>query len=217
MTPFGQGPRLPPMRLERLIPLRLLLLAAPLAAIAGCSGGSPQRACGGDTEYLSAIERPPLQLPPEIVPSERLKPLAIPPVDPVPNVLDPVPACLDQPPRYFARKGTVADPAEEVVRSWAAAWAARQPEAVMQVYSSAFQDADQGGSASFLEQRREQVAAGRAPEAKLEEFTVVSSAPDRRVVTFVQRFGDGGLRRELTLVREPAGWRIVAERTLEVL
>ena len=40
---------------------------------------------------------------------------------------------------------------------------------------------------------------------------------DRRVVTFVQRFGDGGLRKELTLVREAAGWRIVSERTLEVL
>jgi hypothetical protein len=37
------------------------------------------------------------------------------------------------------------------------------------------------------------------------------------VVTFVQRFGDGGLRKELTLVREAAGWRIVSERTLEVL
>jgi len=37
------------------------------------------------------------------------------------------------------------------------------------------------------------------------------------VVTFVQRFGDGALRKELTLVREPAGWRIVSERTIEVL
>jgi hypothetical protein len=36
-------------------------------------------------------------------------------------------------------------------------------------------------------------------------------------VTFVQRFGDNAVRKELTLVHEPAGWRIVAERTLEVL
>ena len=204
------------MRPERPIPLRLLLLAASLAALAGC-GSSPQRSCGGNNDYLAAIERPPLQLPPDIVPSERIKPLAIPPVDPVPNVLDPVPACLDQPPRFFARKGAVADPVEEVVRAWAAAWAARQPEAVMQTYSSAFEAPGEGGSAAFLEQRREQVAGGRAPEPRLEDFNVTASAPDRRVVTFVQRFGDGALRKELTLVREPAGWRIVSERTLEVL
>ena len=66
-------------------------------------------------------------------------------------------------------------------------------------------------------QRREQVASGRAPEPKLEDVTVTAAGGDRRVVTFVQRFGDGGLRKELTLVREAAGWRIVSERTLEVL
>ena len=39
---------------------------------------------------------------------------------------------------------------------------------------------------------------------------------DRRVVTFVQRFGEGAVRKELTLAREGELWRIVAERTLEV-
>ncbi len=197
-------------------PLRLLLVALPLAAIAGCSSG-PQASCGGDTDYLTAVERPPLRLPPEVTPTERMKPLAIPPVDPNPTALDPPPRCLDQPPRFFARKGAVADPAEEIVRAWNSAWAARQPEAVVDNYSSAFQAPGGAGSAAFLEQRREQVATGRAPEAKLEDVTVTTAGPDRRVVTFVQRFGDGALRKELTLVREPAGWRIVSERTIEVL
>jgi hypothetical protein len=197
-------------------PLRLLLVALPLAAIAGC-GSAPQTSCDGNTDYLAAVERPPLRLPPEVTPTERMKPLAIPPVDPNPTRLDPPPRCLDQPPRFFARKGAVADPAEEVVRAWAAAWAARRPDGVVDNYSAAFQAPGEGGSAAFLEQRREQVATGRAPEAKLEDVTVTAAGPDRRVVSFVQRFGDGALRKELTLVREPEGWRIVSERTIEVL
>ena len=40
---------------------------------------------------------------------------------------------------------------------------------------------------------------------------------DKRVVTFIQRFGDGAVRKELTMVREGAVWRITSERTLEVL
>lgn len=201
----------------RSTPLRLLFAALSVAIVAGCSSGSPTRACDGNTEYLTAVERPPLQLPPEITPTERMQPLAIPPVDPNPTVLDPAPRCLDQPPRFFARKGTAADPAEEVVRAWNSAWAARQPDAVLRTYSSAFQAPGEAGSAAFLDQREQQVATGRAPEAKLEDVIVTAAGPDRRVVTFVQRFGDGALRKELTLAKEPAGWRIVSERTIEVL
>lgn len=198
-------------------PLRLLLVALFFASVAGCSSDSPTRACDGNTEYLTAVERPPLQLPPEITPTERMQPLAIPPVDPNPTVLDPLPRCLDQPPRFFARKGTVADPAEEVVRAWNSAWAARQPDAVIGNYSSTFQVPGAAGSAEFLNQREQQVATGPVPDAKLEDVTVTSAGPDRRVVTFTQRFGDGAIRKELTLVKEPAGWRIVSERTIEVL
>jgi len=198
----------------RLTPLRLLVPVLLLATLAGCS---TTRSCGSNTEYLQAVERPPLQLPPEITPTERISPLTIPAVDPNPSVLDPVPLCLDDPPRFFARKGAAADSAEEAVRAWAAAWAARKPDAVVQAYSPEFQAPGEGGSAAFLEQRREQVASGRAPEARLDEVVVTPSGADRRVVTFVQRFGDGAVRKELTLVRDGAAWRIVAERTLEVL
>ncbi len=197
----------------RLTPLRLLVPVFLLATLAGCS---TTRSCGSNAEYLQAVERPPLQLPPEITPTERISPLVIPAVDPNPSVLDPVPLCLD-PPRFFARKGAAADLAEEAVRAWAAAWAARKPDAVVEAYSPAFQAPGDAGSAAFIEQRREQVASGRTPEARIEEVVVTPSGADRRVVTFVQRFGDGAVRKELTLVRDGASWRIIAERTLEVL
>jgi hypothetical protein len=197
--------------------LRLLFAALSVAIVAGCSSDSPTRPCDSNTEYLTAVERPPLQLPPDITPTERMQPLAIPPVDPNPTVLDPPPRCLDQPPRYFARKGAAADSAEELVRAWNSAWASRQPDAVIKLYSTSFQAPGEGGLAAFVDQREQQVATGRAPDARLEDVNVSTAGPDRRVVTFVQRFGDGALRKELTLVQEPAGWRIVSERTIEVL
>jgi hypothetical protein len=45
---------------------------------------------------------------------------------------------------------------------------------------------------------------------------VEPDGPDRRIVTFVQRFGANSLRKELTLVRESGSWRIVAEQVAGV-
>jgi hypothetical protein len=198
----------------RVSPPWLLLSALSLLALAGC--GTTQ-SCGGNQDYLQARERPRLQLPPDVMVSERVAPVVIPPAAPDPQKLDPVPRCLDYPPPFFASKGKVADSAEDAVRSWAAAWAERKPDAVMQMYSPSFQAPGETGSAAFLEQREEQVATGRAPAAALQELTVTSQGTDRRVVTFIQVFGDDRVRKELTLVREGQAWRIVAERTVEVL
>ena len=193
---------------------RLLLPLLLAATLAGCS---TTRTCGGNDDYLQAVDRPPLSVPAGVALTERVSPMAIPPVAPDPLRLDPEPLCLDDPPQYFARKGTVADPAAEAVRAWATAWAERRPEAVVGLYSESFQAPGEGGSAAFIESRAQQVATGRAPAATLEELTVDAVSADRRVVTFVQRFGEDGVRKELTLVREGQVWRIVAERTIEVL
>jgi hypothetical protein len=196
---------------------RLLTLALPLAVLAGC-GTTKSRPCDGDTGYLQAVERAPLSLPPEITPTERIQPMQIPAVDPNPQALDPQPRCLDEPPKFFARKAAVAaDPAEEAVRVWAWAWASRKADTVIQMYSPEFEASGEGGAAAFLQQRRQQIETGRAPEPKLEDVTVTAPAPDRRVVTFVQRFGEGAVRKELTLALEGPLWRIVAERTLGML
>ena len=61
---------------------------------------------------------------------------------------------------------------------------------------------------------RQQVASGPATEPKVEDLTATAFGADRRVVTFVQRFGDEAVRKEQTLAREGGIWRIVAERTL---
>jgi len=195
---------------------RLLALALPLAVLAGC-GTTSSRSCGGDTDYLQAVERPPIQLPPEVTPTERIQPMQIPSIDPNPQKLDPQPRCLDEPPKFFARKAVAADPAEEAVRIWAWAWASRKTDTVIQMYSPNFEATGEGGAAAFLEQRRQQIETGRPPEPKLEDVTVATPSPDRRVFTFVQRFGEGAVRKELTLALEGPLWRIVGERTLGML
>ena len=195
-------------------PLTLLL---PLVLASLVSACSTTGSCGGDQAYLQAVDRPPLRLPPEITPSERLSPLVIPPVAPDAARLDPEPRCLEDPPPFFARPGAAADSSEEAVRAWARAWSEGQVDAVMAMYASNFEAPGAGGSAAYLEQRERQVSSGRAPSANIEDVTVTAAGADRRVVTFVQRFGQDGVRRELTLVREGNTWRIVSERTLEVL
>jgi len=199
--------------------MRGIVLRASLAALipALLTGCGTTRSCGGDAEYLTAVDRPRLVLPEGLRASERISPMVIPPAAPDAARLDPAPACLDEPPAYFARKGAVADSAEEAVNAWARAWAERKPEPVLQSYSRSFEATGEGGSAAFLDRRRQQVETGQAPSAQLEEVTVQRSGADRRVVTFVQRFGEGGVRKELTLVRENGNWRILSERTLEVL
>lgn len=191
--------------------LRLMTPALALIFLAGCGTTRP---CGGDDEYLAAVDRPPLRVPADLTASERVSPLVIPAVAPNPARLDPAPRCLDQPPGYFKRVASAGAAPEDVVRAWAAAWADRKPEAVVQFYSNSFQAPGAAGAAAFLEQRGQEVASGPAPSPRLEDVIVDTVDEDGRVVSFVQRFGQEAVRRVLTLAREGQSWRIVAERTM---
>lgn len=199
---------------------RYALWGLPLIAVllAGCSTTT---SCEGDEDYKSARERPPLQMPAGVAGSERIgsTPLVIPPASPTPEKLDPAPQCIDEPPGYFKRVGggAVVGSAEEAVNVWAVAWASRKADQVASFYSPTFSPPDGGPGSTFVDQRKQQVLTGKSPDPRLQEMTSVSQGSDRKVITFVQRFGDNAVRKELTLVHEPTGWRIVAERTLEVL
>ena len=195
----------------RPIPLRLLLPALALLALTGCGTTS---SCSGDDAYLKAQERPRLDLPPGVMGSERIVPIVLPPAAPNPQKLDPQPRCLDYPPQYFARKPAAPGSPEAAVRAWGAAWAERKPDLVMQTYAPSFQAPGQGGATAFLSEREEQVATGTPPSPVLQDLAVTNDGSDRRIVTFVQVFGDQKVGRELTLVRDGQTWRIVSERTL---
>jgi hypothetical protein len=194
-----------------------LLCAACLPLLAAC-GGSDAVCTKPDEPYLRARNNPALHVPEGMTQPNRSEALAIPET----KKAQPQPQsgrvnCLDEPPSYFRSAGTVARSPEEVVASWAQAWSSREADAVIALYSTTFAaPTDSSGSGAWLEQRREQVATGPVPDPVIEGLRVEPDGADRRVVTFVQKFGSNALRKELILVRESGSWRIAAEKVAEV-
>jgi hypothetical protein len=183
--------------------------------LTACGGGSEQVCPERNEPYLTSRNNPLLKVPDGMTQPNRSEALAIPEVKP--GARSGRASCLDEPPSYFRSAGTTARSPEEVVASWAQAWANREADAVIALYSSSFTaPTDSAGSAAWLEQRREQVATGPVPDSMVEGLRVEPDAADRRVVTFVQKFGANSLRKELILVREGGSWRIVAEKVAEV-
>jgi len=195
--------------------IRLMVVAA-FALLSAC-GGHLQAICRDtDEPYMHAHENGPLKVPEGMAQPNRSESLEIPAAksDRAKTNTD---RCLDEPPSYFRSTGTVARSPEEVVASWAQAWASREADAVLELYSKNFvAPTDSPGTAAWLEQRREQVATGTAPEPRIEKLRVEPDGDDRRIATFVQHFGRNSLRKELVLVREAGSWRIVEEKVSEL-
>lgn len=191
----------------------LVLAAAVLPALAAC-GGKSRTCVDPDEPYLAARNNAPLKTPEGLTQPDRSAALTIPEASGTNRSGS---GCLADPPSYFRSAGTVARSPEEVVASWAQAWAAREADAVIALYSSTFAaPTDSAGSAAWLEQRREQVATGPLPDSMIEGLRVEPDGADRRIATFVQKFGTNSLRKELVLVREAGSWRIVSEKVVEV-
>jgi hypothetical protein len=193
-----------------------LLCASAMALLTGCGGSN--RTCEDEQEpYERARNNAPLRIPAGLSEPDRSAAMPIPDGKPAAQPQRERTRCLDEPPSYFRSAGTIARSPEEVIASWAQAWANREADAVVELYSAGFTPpTDTAGRAAWLEQRREQVATGPIPDSMVENLRVEPDGQDRRVATFVQRFGTNSLRKELTLVREVGSWRIVAERVIDV-
>ena len=138
-------------------------LAIPL--LAAC-GGSERTCVDPDEPYLAARTNPQLRIPDGMTQPNRSEALAI-PAEKQGNKAGRT-ACLEEPPSYFRSSGTVARSPEEVVASWAQAWANREADAVVALYSTQFvAPTDSAGASAWLEQRREQslrLTAERRPD-----------------------------------------------------
>ena len=106
--------------------------------------------------------------------------------------------------RTSAARPSRAEPAEEAVNAWAAAWADASQTRSSRCIRAVVPVAGPGGSSAFLDRARQQVATGTQPVAGAPGRRTSPRRRGPRVVTFVQRFGDRGVRKELTLVRETA-------------
>lgn len=195
-----------------------LLLSCLLLPLLSACGGSNKPCIDPDEPYLRARTNPPLRVPDGMTTPDRSAALAIPEgTAPAPPPRTTTSGCLAEPPSYFRSAGTVARSPEEVVASWAQAWAHREADAVIELYSTTFTaPTDSAGSAAWLERRREQVATGPVPDSMIEGLKIEQVSGDKRVATFKQRFGTNTLNKELTLVRESGSWRIVSEKVIEV-
>lgn len=195
---------------------RLTLCCALLLPLLTACGGGSEAVCPERNEpYLASRNNPALRVPDGMTQPNRSEALTIP--EAKPGNRSGRTACLDEPPSYFRSSGTTARSPEEVVASWAQAWANREADAVVALYSSGFTaPTDSAGSSAWLEQRREQVATGPTPDPIVEGLRVEPDGEDRRIVRFVQKFGTNSLRKELILVRESGSWRIVEEKVAEV-
>jgi hypothetical protein len=198
-------------------PLRLVAVLAAFGPLLAACGGSTGTCIDPDEPYLTARDNPPLRVPEGMTAPNRAEALTIPPAKQTKTDHSGRTSCLDEPPSYFRSSGTVARSPEEVVASWAQAWANREADAVVALYSSTFTaPTDSAGSAAWLEQRREQVATGPVPDSMVVGLKIEPDGQDRRIATFVQKFGANSLRKELVLVRESGSWRIASEKVADV-
>ena len=187
------------------------LFALSVVFLAAC-GGSEPKCVDPDEPYLGAKNNQPIRVPDGMTQPNRSEALAIPASKKAANPSGRS-ACLDTPPSYFRSTGTVARSPEEVVASWAQAWANREADAVVSLYSTQFvAPTDAAGAKEWLEQRREQVATGPVPDSMVKGLKVEPDGSDRRIVSFTQQFGVNALKKQLILVRESGSWRIVEEK-----
>lgn len=200
-------------RFRRRVELLLTcLLGLPL--VYGC-GGSEAICKGGDEPYTQAQSNDPLRVPEGLSRPEANGGLAIPASKPGDVQSVARRGCLAEPPSYFRSAGTVARTPEEVIATWAQAWASREADAVVALYSTTFQPPTEVPAKEWLDQRREQVGSGPVPDRMIEKLKITPEGADVRIATFVQRFGANALSKELKLVREAGSWRIAEEKVSE--
>lgn len=190
-----------------------ITLLAMLTSLGGCSWMNPfhwfgNRECvDKSSDYLHTEDRPQLKLPEGADTPDHRNLFVV----PEGKRNDAKGKCLDKPPSYFGYTGRVAASPEETIADWAQAWANRDTNAVVSMYSARF---GSSGSTISLDQRRTEVETGAIPEGRIRGLKVSAVDNDRRVARFVQTFGSTEVTKEITLIREAGVWKIIDEKVI---
>lgn len=133
-------------------------------------------------------------------------------------------AASGKPVESAVTKPATAQPREEVIamlKRWAADWAGQNVEGYLDAYAMDFQPGHGLSLAQWQAQRRNRLGKPSYIEVQLGDFNVTLRGEDRAVVDLVQHYRSDRYsdltRKRLRLVRQPEGWKIVSEKTLEVL
>ncbi len=194
--------------------IRLLAVIACLSAVSACSWmnyhhwfGKTDQCVDTKSDYLHVEDRPLLKVPPGVDTPDRHNLFVVPQV----KAAQAQGKCLDKPPNYFGYAGRIAASPEETVADWAQAWADRNVEGVIAMYSTQY---GSNGPVTPLEQRRVEIATGPLPDGRVRNLVVRTEDNDHRLAQFTQKFGDTEVTKHLLLVREGGVWKIEDEKVI---
>ena len=147
---------------------------------------------------------------PATVPPEAVN-VALVAVEGAPPQAPPVPETVD----------TRQDDVIAMLNRWAADWAGQKVEAYLAAYADDFRPSQGLSHQQWLSQRRTRLSRPETIEVQLADFEVQFSGESRATVTVVQyyrseRYSDT-VRKRFQLRHGTDGWKIMAEKTIEVL
>lgn len=190
----------------------LIPLLGILLMLGACNSTPKPAECDENQgDYLKAQDGTPLQAAPGSEAPDRRNVLVVPAGK---RTVDTT-VCLQRAPSYFGTAGRIAASPEEMVADWAQAWTDRNATAVIAMYSPQFETDAPSGSAAWLEQRRAEVTNGPLPNPRVTNLQILQQGNDRRLASFVQRFGDVLVHKELNLLRDVGLWKIANERVIK--
>lgn len=188
--------------------LRLPIALTGFAMLVACSWFRSSECTDKNAVYLHVEDHAPLQIPANLDTPDRHNLFVVPATK---TNASPKGKCLDTPPAYFGTTGRLAASPEETVADWAQAWADRNIDAVIGMYSTHY---GSSGTAVSLEQRRAEVINGPAADGRVKSLKVSTVDNDRQLAKFTQQFGSTIVHKELTLVRESGVWKILDEKVI---
>lgn len=190
------------------------------AAATQTADAAPPEVVNDALVAVNGVAEPPLPAP-ESAPAVAATPIPAP--EPAPTAAaKPLPA--PEPAPTAAAKPLPAPSEDEVIamlNNWAADWMSQRVDAYLAAYADDFQPGQGLSYQQWQAQRRKRLSRPESIEVLLGDFEVQFSSNDQARVTAVQyyrsdRYSDT-VRKRFQLLLTPDGWKILTEKTIEVL